>query len=866
MRPPRPPALRGVALGALLTTALSAPAAGPPDLVRYFFPALAARPLGPAVTGGRVTAVAAVPGSPHTLYVGTASGGLWKTVNNGSTWEPAFDDQSVHSIGDVAVAPSRPQTVWVGTGEANARNSVSWGDGVYKSTDGGKTWKRMGLHDTRHVGRVAVRPTDPDTVFVAAIGHLWGPNRQRGLFRTRDGGATWEQVLAPDADTGCVDVAIDPAMPDTVYAAAYCVRRGPYSGPNPATQFGAAAGLYKSTDGGSTWRRLTAGLPTRPCGRCGLAVAPSDPRVVYAVVQTDRTAAATIAGQGPGNGGDVEKGGLFRSGDRGATWEKINDLCPRPFYFGQVRVDPRDPQRVYVLGVPLFASADGGKTFRADAAPGVHADHHALWVDPADPDRLVDGGDGGVYFTYDRGRTWEHVNNLPIGQFYGACVDNRTPYFVYGGLQDNGTWGGPSRTRRPEGISNADWRRVMGADGFQCRVDPLDPGTVFCEGQYGMLRRVVVRDNHETDIRPRPASARSPAYRFNWESPLVVSPHEPHTLYYGANHVFRSADRGDHWDVISPDLTRGKPGPSPDGGHTLTALAESPLRQGVLWAGSDDGLVHVSRDGGASWSEVGGNVPDVPAERWVSRIECSPFAEGQAFLALDRHRRDDDSPYLFRTDDFGQSWRPLATDLPPTGPVFVVRADPHNRWLLYVGTEAGLFVSPDAGRHWLPFRNGLPAVPVHDLVLHPRDRELLVATHGRGLFVIDVAPLQELTADVAAEPAHLFAVKSARVYPRPAGREPARGRNFLAPNPPYGTTIYYSIRERLGQTVRIGISDAAGNEVAELEGPGEVGLHRVAWDPALPARGPSRVPDGEYVARLKGLPATPRSFRVTTEE
>jgi photosystem II stability/assembly factor-like uncharacterized protein len=873
MRPSRTHDRRGAALRTLLASALlAAPAAArAPDPVHDYFPALAARPLGPAVMGGRITCVAATPGRPYTLYVGAASGGLWKTVNNGSTWEPVFDGLPVHSIGDVAVAPSRPDTVWVGTGEANARNSVSWGNGVYRSTDGGKTWQHRGLRETHHVGRVAVHPEDPDTVFVAALGHLWGPNRERGLFRTRDGGATWQQILAPDAETGCVDVAIDPSRPDTVYAAAYRVRRGPFAGGDPAVQFGPEAGLYKSTDGGSTWRRMTAGLPDRPLGRCGLAVAPSDPRVVYAVVQTDKTAATAIPGQPPRTGGDAETGGVFRSADRGLTWEKVNDLCPRPFYFGQVRVDPREPRRVYVLGVALFVSEDGGRTFRNDAARGAHGDHHALWVDPADPDRLVDGGDGGVYFSYDRGRTWEHVNNLPVGQFYAACVDARTPYRVYGGLQDNGTWGGPSRTRQPEGIGNADWRRVFGADGFQCRSDPLDPDTLYCEGQYGMLRRLDLRAGTEADIRPRPAGAAAPAYRFNWNAPLLLSPHDPRTVYYGGNHVFRSTDRGDRWEVIGPDLTYGKPGRSADGGHTLTALAESPLRPGFLWAGSDDGRVHVSRDGGVSWGDPGGNVPGVPPERWVSRIECSPFAEGTAFLALDRHRQDDRAPYLFRTDDLGKTWKPLAQDLPPDGPVYVVRADPRNPDLLYAGTEYGLFLTLDAGRSWLAFRAGLPPAPVLDLAPHPRDRELVVATHGRGLYVIDVAPLEELTPQVRAAPAHLFAVKPARAFPRPAAREAVKGRNFLAPNPPYGAVIYYALRERQPGKVRVVVSDAAGNEVAEVDGPGEPGLHRVVWDLArrqgLSAGRP--VPAGDYVARLagpKGLRAAPQRFRVEADE
>jgi photosystem II stability/assembly factor-like uncharacterized protein len=403
-----------------------------------FFRELVARPLGPTNMGGRVTAVAVAPGRPSTMYVGAASGGVWKTTNDGITWTPV--------IGDVAVAPSRPETVWVGTGESNARNSVSWGDGVYQSVDGGKTWKHRGLRQTHHVGRVVVHPKDPDVVYVAALGRLWGPNAERGLFRTRDGGVTWVKVLAPDDETGCVDVVLDPQDPKVVYAVAFRVRRGPFSGGNPAVQFGAAAGLYKSVDGGDTWTRLKKGLPDRPFGRCGLAVAASDSKLLYAVVATDRTDIRTVPGQASGVSGKVETGGVFRSEDAGESWVKVNDLCPRPFYYGQVRIDPRDARRIYVLGVTLHYSNNGGKTFDDDAAPGVHGDHHALWIDPADPDHFVLGNDGGLYFSRDRGAGWEHVANLPIAQFYAVCVDDRRPYRVYGGLQDNGTWGGPTRT------------------------------------------------------------------------------------------------------------------------------------------------------------------------------------------------------------------------------------------------------------------------------------------------------------------------------------------------------------------------------------------------------------------------------------
>ena len=853
-----------VVLALLLVLAAPTSAAGPVPLPESFLHALEARPLGPANMGGRITALGVVPGRPSTVYVAAASGGLWKTVNNGITWAPVFDGQTAASVGDVAVAPSRPETIWVGTGEANARNSVAWGDGVYRSTDGGRSWKNVGLRDTHHVGRVAVHPRDPDVAYVAALGHLWGSNRERGLFRTRDGGATWKHVLALDQETGCVDVALDPVDPDTVYAAAYRVRRDAFAGGTPPVQFGPRAGLYKSADGGESWKRLTRGLPDRPLGRCGLAVAAGDPRVVYAVVQTDRTDLSVTAGQPARSGGRAETGGVFRSDDRGETWAKVNDLCPRPFYYGQVRVDPRDARRVYVLGVSLFGSDDGGRTFGTGGSAGTHSDHHALWIDPNDADHLALGTDGGLFVTYDRGAAWEHVNNLPLAQCYAAGVDFRRPYRVYGGLQDNGTWCGPSRTHHPEGITAADWFRVLGGDGFACRPDPADPDTVYAEVQYGGLYRLNVRTGAQLAVRPRPPPG-APAYRFNWSAPLLLSPHGPRVVYFGGNHLFRSADRGGHWDVVSPDLTSGRPGPDRSTGHTLTALAESPLRAGLLYAGSDDGRVHVSRDGGGTWEDVGGGLPGVAPDGWVTRVECSPFAEGTAYLSLDRHRRDDRAPYLFRTTDFGATWVSVRGDLPGGAPVHVVRADPGNRELLYAGTERGLWASADGGRHWHPLGRGLPPAAVHDLVVHPRERELVVATHGRGLFVVDVAPLQQATARALAAPLTLFEVKPAGAF-RPHGtRGTGRGKHFLAPNPPYGASVYFWLGEPPPEPARVTVTDALGNPVAELKGGAGPGLQRVVWD--LRGPGDTPAPPGEYVVRVRAGGLTrARPFRVEAEE
>ncbi len=860
-------AFRGVVL--LFCFGVLAPAvrAGADSLPQQFLDALAPRPLGPGNMSGRVTAVAVVESRPATMYVGAASGGVWKTVNNGISWTPLFDDQPVASIGDVAVAPSDPNVVWVGTGEANARNSVLRGDGVYKSADAGKTWKNMGLRDSWHVARVVIHPKNPDIVYVAVLGHVFGPNKERGLYRTDDGGKTWNQVLFINEDTGFIDLQMDPGDPDTLYAAACSLRRDHFANGNPAQQYSADAGLYKTADGGKKWKRLTKGLPDRPYGRCGLSVYRKDPRVVYALIATDKTDIHEMPGQPAKEGGDVETGGVFRSDDRGESWVKVNDLCPRPFYFGQIRVDSGDDRRVWVLGVPLFASADGGKTWRDDGAPGAHADNHALWIDPADSEHLILGSDGGLYFSYDRGARWQHLENLPIAQFYAVGLDTRKPYRVYGGLQDNGSWGGPTRTHSPDGVGVADWFKVLGGDGFYCQADPDDPDTVYCETQYGGLRRFNVRRGSEKEIVPRPPDAKTPAFRFNWDSPILISPHNSQTIYYGGNFVFRSADRGEKWDAISPDLTRGKPGPSDDRGHTITTLAESPLRAGLLWAGTDDGRVLVTRDGGAEWRDVSALVPVAPAERWISRVECSPFAEGTAFVAVDRHRYDDPDPYLYKTEDYGRSWISLADKLPPGGHVQVVRADARNRDLLFVGTEFGLFASLDGGAGWTQLRRGLAPAAVHDLAIQPRDREMVIATHGRGLFVMDVVPLEQLTPGAAAEALHLFEVKPAAEFWRRNGRELDPNAHYTAPNPPFGATIYYRLQEAAAGPVEIEIADGRGGVVAELKGDGAAGLHAVQWNLESGTAGAGLVSPGEYVVRVKaGDRTAPGKIRVEAEE
>jgi hypothetical protein len=587
-------------------------------------------------------------------------------------------------------------------------------------------------------------------------------------------------------------------------------------------------------------------------------------------VQTDQTALGrdTEFGQPARTPGNTDTGGVFRSADGGRTWTKRNDLCPRPFYFSQIRVDPNDERRVYVLGVTLHVSTDGGRTFsEADAAEGAHADHHALWIDPHDSRHMVLGNDGGVALTHDRGATWERLQNLPISQFYGIAVDDRRPYRVYGGLQDSGTWMGPSAVRNPEGITPADWTRVLGYDGFQCRVDPDDPDTLYCESQYGRPRRMNVRTGTGKDIQPKPPKGAA-EYRFNWNAPLLVSPHDARTLYFGGNHVFRSTNRGDAWDRISPDLTYGRPGRDAAMGHTLTALAESPIKAGLLYAGSDDGRVHVRRGPDTLWTDVSESIPGVPSERWITRIECSPFDANTAYLALDRHRNDDRRPYLFKTTDAGASWQSISGNLPAGGPIHVVRADPVTKDLLYVGTEFGLFVSLDGGTAWHRLRGELPTVAVHDLVVHSRDRELVIGTHGRGMYILDVAPLQEMNPEVLASPAHLFSVKPAERFMYRGARWPSRA--FVGANPPFGATIrYYLGREPKGP-VKIQIIDPAGKQIAEFDGPAEPGLNTFQWDLRRgkdAGEEPDLVPAGEYRVKLQVRERSlERKFRIEAEE
>ncbi|HLH39256.1 MAG TPA: hypothetical protein VKX39_08930 [Bryobacteraceae bacterium] len=786
------------------------------------------RSVGPAGAGGRVVDISVAGDSPQTIYIATGGGGVWKSVNEGTTWQPIFEHEAVGAIGAVAADPSNPDTIWVGTGEANPRNSVSWGDGVYKSTDGGKTWKNLGLKETMHIARIRIDPRNPDVVYVAALGHIWGPNPERGVYKTSDGGVSWNQVLKINSDTGVVDLAMDPRDSNTLYAAAYEVRRDGFAGGDPAKQYGPGSGIYKTTDGGRNWRKLAQGLPRSDLGRIGLAVAPSDPSRVYAVVQTPTTVPPETTDESappppPAGPKAMRDGGVFRSDDRGETWRWMNPVDIRPFYYSQVRVDPADENHLFVLGSQNNESYDGGATFRA-VVENIHVDHHALWIDPKNSRHMLDGNDGGVYMTWDGGRSWDfQTRQMALSQMYSVDVDMRKPYFIYGGSQDYCSWAGPSATRNQVGIKYSDWFKVQTGDGFQVRADPNDYHIIYAESQNGGVVRYDLRSGRNTSIKPR-ARAGQPAYRFNWETPLLISSHDSNTLYIGGNFVFKSTNRGDSWTAISPDLTTAKVG-------TITTIAESPKISTVLYAGTDDGNVWAARDG-KNWKNITANVPGMPGKRWVSRLVASRYNAGTVFLAFDGHRSDDFTTYLFKSADYGETWTSIRGDLPAAEPVRVIREDVKNPHLLFAGTESAAYVSADDGAHWTRLMNHLPAAPVADLIVHPRDGDLIAATHGRSFWVIDISPLEELTPAVLSSDVHMFTTKPAiafdyRVF---TNDEFLGEKRFIGENPPPGVTISYYLKSAPSGEVKLAILHKSGVVVRELTATKEQGINRVQWD------------------------------------
>jgi hypothetical protein len=831
------------------------------------------REIGPALMGGRIADLAVVESRPQTFYVGTGTGGVWKTVNHGTTWIPVFDDEPASSIGDVTLDQSNPNLVWVGTGEPQNRQSSGWGNGVYKSTDAGATWRHMGLEATKHIGRILIHPRDPDVVYVAAVGDLWGANEQRGVFRTRDGGETWDRVLYVDENTGAIDLAMDAGDPNTIFAAMYQRRRTGF-GFNGG---GPGSGLYRTLDSGDTWTELTSGLPEGDKGRIGVDVFRRDGNVVYALVEAD----PRRAGQGFGGGGGSSESGLYRSLDRGETWERMSDTNPRPMYYSQVRIDPNDVDRIYVLGTNLEVSEDGGRTFRNDGATQLHVDHHALWINPNDSDHLIDGNDGGVAASWDRTATWTPFDNIALGQFYAIGYDMRDPYYVCGGLQDNDPWCGPSNTRSFHGIRHADWYETAYGDGFYTIVDPTDSTIVFSESQNGNMNRYDLNTGEKTPMRPitgpRENGDTAKEYRFNWSSPLQLSPHDPATVYLGANYLLRSRDRGMSWEEVGGlDLSRqidrdtlsimGVRGDQPmmsvnDGIDTygnITILAESPLERGVIWVGTDDGNVQLSRDDGATWTNVVGTIRGLPARTYVSRVEPSAHVAGRVYATFDGHRNDDYAPYVYASEDYGRTWTALANGLPEGWSVNVITEHHRAPNLLFVGNEVGVYVSVDRGQRWEPLKGNMPTVPVDDILVHPRDNDLIVGTHGRSVWILaDVTPLEHLASGMMADAGRVIPLARESIMWAQRGDWPFFGTQYAAANPPRGALVRYWLRDGIasrdaatangnggganggsagggrgagGGAFALTITDARGAHVRTLEAPSEPGVNEVLWD------------------------------------
>lgn len=884
----------------LLSVAL---AAGQPGVVdapkRDFAPPVHAfhlRGIGPAVTSGRIAAFAVHPKDRSHFYAAVASGGVWKTTNGGATWAPVFDNEGSYSVGAITLDPQDANTVWVGSGENNSQRSVAYGDGVYRSTDGGKTWKNVGLKRSEHIARILVHPKNSDVVYVAAQGPLWGPGGDRGLFKTTNGGKSWERVLFVDDDTGVTDVVMDPRNPDVLIAASYQRRRHVWTLVNG----GPGGGVHRTTDGGKTWTKITAGLPGVDLGRIGLAMAPSDPDTIYAQVEAAE-----------------KNGGIFRSTDNGKTWEKRNPFDSQAQYFCTPRVDPVNKDRLYVMNVYNQVSDDGGATLKPLGEADKHVDSHDIWIDPADPKYYLCGCDGGVYESHDAGKTWVFKANLPVTQFYDVAVDQNPKsgpfYHVYGGTQDNYTLGGPVRTRSTNGIVNADWYVVQGGDGFHCKVDPDDPDTVYAEYQYAGIVRFNRKTGNRVDIRPI-AGKGEPPLRWNWDSPFIISPHNSKRLYFAANKLFRTDDRGESWTAVSPDLTRqldrdklkvfGKI-QSPEAVAknvstsfygNIVALAESPKQEGLIYVGTDDGLIQITEDGGKSWRKIE-KLEGVPEGTYVSKLVASEHAAGTVYAAFDAHKNGDFKSYLMKSTDAGKTWATVAGTLPERGTVYCLAEDPTDPNLLFCGTEFGLFCAIDGGKKWHAMKNGLPTIQVKDLAVQKHNHDLVVATFGRGFYVIDdYSALRRLTTEAAVKADSVIPPQAVYAYvPMSqlggAGKSFQGAAHYYAENSPYGATFTVTLKDTLktkkqlrkekeaeakrankdidypklddlreeaeeeAPTVTLVIQDATGDVVARVGCPTGEGVHRVTWNlRELAANpdggfGPMVVP-GKYSAHL----------------
>jgi photosystem II stability/assembly factor-like uncharacterized protein len=859
------------------------------------FNGLRLRSIGPAFTSGRVIGLAVDPNNPAHYFVAAASGGVWKTLNAGTTWTPVFDREGSYSIGCIVLDPRNPLTVWVGTGENNSQRSVSYGNGVYRSDDGGKSWKNVGLKTSEHIGRIAIDPKDSNIVYVAAQGPLWGPGGDRGLYKTTDGGKTWKQILKISENTGVTEVVIDPQNPETLYAAAYQRRRHMWTliggGPESA--------LYKSTDAGATWNKLRAGLPTTEMGRIGLTISPVDSNVLYAQVEAaDR------------------KGGIFRSNDRGGSWERRNEFDATAMYYARIVADPKNVDRLYVMNVFLMVSDDGGKTLRRLGEKSKHVDNHEIWIDPNNNDHYLVGCDGGVYESFDRGANWDFKSNLPVTQFYDVTADNAKPFYnVYGGAQDNFAFGGPSRTRNASGIVNSDWFVTQGGDGFRTQVDPEDPNTIYAELQNGNIVRYDKRSGERMGIQPQVGRGEDPL-RWNWDSPFIISPHSHTRLYFAADKLFRSDDRGDSWQVLSGQLSRGldrdklevmgkiwsidavaKNASTAFFGNA-SALAESPRKEGLIYVGTDDGLLQITEDGGKNWRRVERPL-DVPEMAYVSRIVASNHDADTVYVAFENRQNADFKPYLLKSTDAGRTWTSIRSNLTPNQPVWAIAEDHVNSNLLFVGTEFGLFFTVNGGQKWVQLKGGLPTIQVRDLVIQKRENDLVVGTFGRGIYILDnYTALRSVTPEMLKQEALLFPVKDALMYiqAQPIG---GRGKSFqgesffTADNPPFGATFTYYLKDALKTkkekrqeaekdatkkgvvlampnrsdlsaeeeeeppAIIFTVTDASGHVVRRMTGPITAGVQRVAWDLRYPPASLPPPPNPETEDPFNEGPAGP---------
>lgn len=859
------------------------------------FNGLKLRLLGPAVPSGRVVDIAIDPTDATRWFVAVASGGVWKTVNAGVTFTPVFDSQTSYSIGCVTIDPNNPSVVWVGTGENNSQRSVSWGDGVYKSIDGGKNWKNMGLKNSEHIGKIIVDPSNSNVVYVAAQGPLWGPGGDRGLYKTTDGGENWEQVLKISENTGVSDLVMDPRDHAVLYASSYQRRRHVWTLING----GPESAIHKSTDGGKTWAKLTEGLPSGDVGRIGLALAPSQPDMIYAIVEAAEN-----------------KGGFFRSEDRGATWEKRSSyMSSSPQYYNEIICDPLDADRVYSLDTWMQISEDGGKTFSRLGNENRHVDDHALWINPQNTRHLIIGGDGGIYESYDRGKTYRFFSNLPVTQFYRITADQAEPFYnVYGGTQDNNSWGAPSRSTNAGGITNEDWYLVVGGDGYEAQVDPTDPNIVYGEYQYGGLVRYDRKSGEVLFIQPQPGKGE--ADRWNWDTPIQISPHNNKRLYAAANRLYRSDDRGQSWEAISPDLTRqidrnklpvmGKVwSPEAVAKNASTSLygnivsfAESPLKADLLFVGTDDGLVQISEDGGKNWRKVD-KFPAVPDVTYVSDVLPSLHNENVVYAAFDNHKNADFKPYLLKSSDKGKTWTSIRGNLPGNGPVYTVVEDHVNPNLLFCGTEYGLFFTVDGGKKWVALKGEFPTIAVRDLEIQKRENDLVVGTFGRGIYILDdYSPLRAVNEDQMKSDALLFPVKDALMYMPDYSRQKDDAGTMLwrAKNPDFGATFTYYLKESIKTRKQkrkdaekeaekakksiqypsfealteedreqapyliFTIEDMNGQVIRRLTAPATAGLQRITWDLRYPDVAP--ILDKSESNKHSGLPVLPGAYRV----